>query len=203
MMKMKAPQAESVLCIAKEASEVNKKCREILETIEAKSAVSKISSRERYALSGTQEEKLLRSAINEVDTAEESVLALQEVFSRRKMKKDTEHAQLFSAVELLCLRLYRVMWELSLDDGDKRNMREVIKKIANLSVWEDKPCGRYEKVANEMTGTIAFAHCHGVTFVTYKLGKATSRAWSVLRNTLEEAVVLARTDIAAAVKLMS
>jgi len=153
-----------------------------------------------------KEQQIFKQAMSSVDYAEDAALELTEVTARRKMSATEEHLQLVSKAQQLGARAYRNLWEISLSDTDRYIMRNLIKKIAVLSVWEDLPAtmsGRsYERVVNAMDGTIAFQHAYGVTFMQYKEGKASS-GWTLLRDALEENVVLARSRFDLAVNYMS
>jgi hypothetical protein len=144
-----------------------------------------------------KEQQIFKQAMSSVDYAEDAATELNEVIARRKMSATDEHQQLVVKAQQLGARAYRNLWEISLSDTDRDIVRNLIKKIAVLSVWEDLPAtmsGRsYERVVNEMDGTIAYTHAYGVTFMDYKTGKAAA-GWTLLREALEESVVCARSD---------
>lgn len=152
------------------------------------------------------EQLIVRRAISAVEYAEEAAMELTEVTARRKMFVTQEHLELTAKAAELGTRLYRNLWELSLSEEDKKNLRKLIRRFAVLSVWEDLPAtmaGKsYQKVTNSMDGVIAYQHAYGVTFMEYKEGKATS-GWTLLREALEENVILARSSFDTAVDHMS
>jgi hypothetical protein len=205
-MKLKSRQAECLLSLTTECADVRQQIVTALDAVEARSAVKKIEEHvARYLVSEEQhsmDECILRNAINAVDSVEDALMLYEETFARRKMEIGKSQRGLMNTVSCLSMRLYRTLWDLTLTSQDVENKNRLLGVIAALIVLEDAPCGKYEKVANGMSGVLAFEHCYGVTFIEYHKGDATNRAWSVLRTTLEEAVAMARTDFPAAVKTL-
>jgi hypothetical protein len=202
-MKLQHHHAESFISLTSEGRETGNRICQILTDMDALKSVQRIKPEGWVTdLQENNEQLLVKQAMSSVDYAEEAALELTEVVTRRKMSPTEEYLQLVIKAQRLGARLYRNLWELSLSDNDKKIMRNLIKRIASFSVWEDLPstmAGRsYERVLNEMDGTIAFQHVYGVTFMQYKEGKASS-GWTLLRDALEENVVLARSrfDLAA------
>lgn len=199
-MKINQYQHESFLSLAHEGQEVGNRICQILADMDAVKSVQKIAVP--LSCNSDKDTGIIRDAIAFVDYAEDAVLELTEVTSRRKMSNTLEHLELALKAQQLGTRLYRNLWEVSLSDGDRKVLRQLIRRVASLTVWEDIPSslqGRsYERVTNGMSGTIAYDHAYGVTFMKYKAGQS-DFGWSVLRNTLEEAVVVARSsfDLAA------
>lgn len=152
-----------------------------------------------------EEQQILKQAIACVEYAELAAMELAEVTARRKMLLTQEHVTLADQARILGLRLYRNLWELTLSDSDRKNLRCLIRRVASLSVWEDLPAtmaGKsYDHVSNGMDGTIAYQHAFGVSFIEYKAGKA-EFGWTLLRDTLEDNVLLARSASEAAAAYM-
>ena len=198
-MKIQHHHTESLLSLTYEGQETGNRICQILTDMDAHKSVQRV--RATYAWlpehGSGKEQQLFKQAMSSVDYAEDAALELTEVTARRKMSATAEHLQLVVKAQQLGARAYRNLWEISLSDTDRYIVRNLIKKIAVLSVWEDLPAtmsGRsYERVVNEMDGTIAYTHAYGVTFMDYKTGKAAA-GWTLLREALEESVVCARSD---------
>jgi hypothetical protein len=198
-MKIQHHHTESLLSLTYEGQETGNRICQILTDMDAHKSVQRV--RATYAWLPEhgigKEQQIFKQAMSSVDYAEDAALELTEVTARRKMSATEEHLQLVIKAQQLGARAYRNLWEISLSDTDRYIMRNLIKKIAVLSVWEDLPAtmsGRsYERVVNEMDGTIAYTHAYGVTFMDYKTGKAAA-GWTLLREALEESVVCARSD---------
>lgn len=207
-MKLQHHHAASLLSLTQEGQETANRICQILTDMDALKSVQRIKPSDDWVTdhSYNNEQLLVKQAMASVDYAEDAAMELTEVTVRRKMLVTAEHLQLVIDAQRLGARLYRNLWELSLSDDDKKIMRNLIKRIASFSVWEDLPStmvGRsYERVFNEMDGIIAFQHAYGVTFMQYKEGKASS-GWTLLRDALEENVVLARSRFDLAVNYMS
>lgn len=202
-MKLQHHHAESFLSLTSEGRETGNRICQILTDMDSLKSVQRIKPEGWVTdLQENNEQLLVKQAMSSVDYAEEAALELTEVVTRRKMSATSEHLKLVTDAQRLGARLYRNLWELALSAEDKQIMRNLLKRIASFSVWEDLPStlvGRsYERLFNEMDGTIAFQHAYGVTFMQYKEGKASS-GWTLLRDALEENVVLARSrfDLAA------
>ena len=211
MMKLNQHQHESFLNLTVEGEEVGNRVCQILADMDAVKSVQKMKATD-YSYAWTSEHRMnsdmsiVRQAMSSVEFAEDAIIELTEVTSRRKMVNTSEHLELALAAQQLGTRLYRNMWELALSDSDRKVMHQLLRRIASLTVWEDIPAplsGRsYERVTNAMTGVVAYSHAYGVTFMHYKHGMSSS-GWSVLRNTLEEAVAMARSGLSAAVEMLS
>lgn len=203
-MKLNQYQHESFLSLAHEGQEVGNRICQILAEMDAVKSVQKIAAP--LSCDNNDDTAVIRNAIAFVDYAEDAVIRLTEVTTSRKMVNTSEHLELALATQQLGTRLYRNLWEVSLSDADRKILRQLIRGIACLTVWEDIPAplsGRsYERVTNAMTGVVAYNHAYGVTFMQYKYGRSAS-GWSVLRNTLEEAVAMARSGLSAAVEMLS
>lgn len=206
MNKLVAEQAECLLCLGQESDTIYSTVSSMLSNVEAHSALAAIRKSDLYDINLstlTPEEKMLKDTLNKVSVAEKAMQELKDVFERRKMPKSKTFLDLFYNMQRVADRLYRVIWEIGLNQTDSKNMHNLVHNIADISVWEDEPCGKYERVTNEMNGVIAYKHCFGITFVEYKTGKATTKAWSVLRTTFEEAVLTARKDFREALQMCS
>ena len=196
------------MSLTSEGRETGNRICQILTDMDALKSVQRIKPTADWVTDHryNNEQLLVKQAMSSVDYAEEAALELTEVTTRRKMSVTDEHLQLVIDAQKLGVRLYRNLWELSLSDDDKKIMRNLIKKIAVFSVWEDLPATMaghsYERVSNDMDGVIAYQHAYGVTFMEYKEGKATS-GWTLLREALEENVILARSSFDTAVDHMS
>lgn len=207
-MKLQHYHATSFMSLTSEGRETGNRICQILTDMDALKSVQRIKPTADWVTDHryNNEQLLVKQAMSSVDYAEEAALELTEVTTRRKMSVTDEHLQLVIDAQKLGVRLYRNLWELSLSDDDKKIMRNLIKKIAVFSVWEDLPATMaghsYERVSNDMDGVIAYQHAYGVTFMEYKEGKATS-GWTLLREALEENVILARSSFDTAVDHMS
>jgi hypothetical protein len=192
-------QTESLLSLTYEGQETGDRICQILTDMDAIKSVYRLRRVHAWLPEhgSSKEQQLFKQALSSVDYAEDAATELNEVIARRKMSATDEHQQLVVKAQQLGARAYRNLWEISLSDTDRDIVRNLIKKIAVLSVWEDLPAtmsGRsYERVVNEMDGTIAYTHAYGVTFMDYKTGKAAA-GWTLLREALEESVVCARSD---------
>jgi len=200
-------QAESFLTLSQKGQEIGNRICHILTDIDAVRSVNKVKTEEEVnPMSSSVEQLMVRSAIYSVQFAEAAVLELMEVVKKRKMQVTQEYRHLESQTKEVGSRLYRNLWELTLTDGDKKLLSRLLKRIAIVSVWEDLPATlnglSYDRVKNDMSGTIAYQHAYGVTFVEYKAGKA-STGWTVLRDTLEDTLTLARTELDYAVSLLT
>ena len=206
-MKIQHHQNESLLSLTQEGQETGDRICQILTDMDAIKSVYRLRRVHAWLPEhgNNKEQQLFKQAMSSVDYAEDAALELTEVTARRKMSATEEHLQLVSKAQQLGARAYRNLWEISLSDTDRYIMRNLIKKIAVLSVWEDLPAtmsGRsYERVVNDMDGTIAFQHTYGVTFLDYKTGKAAA-GWTLLREALEESVLCARSDFELALQRM-
>jgi len=207
-MKLQHHHAASFLSLTYEGQETANRICQILTDIDALKSVQRIKPSDDWVTDRRydSEQLLVKQAISSVDYAEDAAMELTEVTARRKMVATTEHLQLVIDAQRLGARLYRNLWELALSDDDKKIMRNLIKKIATFSVWEDLPATMaghsYERVTNNMYGTIAYQHVYGVTFIEYKEGKASS-GWTLLRDALEDDVVLARSKFNLALNRMA
>ena len=200
MTKIHQQHAESFLTLAHEGQEVGNRICQILADMDAVKSVQKIKATD-YSYAWTSEHRMnidqviVRKAMSFVEYAEDAVIELTEVTSRRKMVNTPEHLTLALKAQELGVRLYRNLWELSLSEGDRAILRRLMQRTSTLQVWEDLPAtchGRsYERLTNGMNGVIAYSHAYGVTYMDYKRGSAIF-GWSVLRDTLEEAVSLGR-----------
>lgn len=210
-MKLNQHQHESFLHLTVEGDQIGNRVCQILADMDAVKSVQKIKATD-YSYAWTSEHRMsidmsiVRQAMSSVEFAEDAIMELTQVTRRRKMVNTSEHLELALTAQQLGTRLYRNMWEMSLSDSDRKVMHQLIRRIASLTVWEDIPAplsGRsYERVTNAMTGVVAYNHAYGVTFMQYKHGMSSS-GWSVLRNTLEEAVTMARSGLSAAVEMLS
>lgn len=191
--------AKSFLNLTCEGKETGNRICQILTDVDAGRTVSRISAPYSPAASYLidPDQIVVKHAMSCVDYAEEAALSLVELSARRKMIATEEHLRLVSKAHQLSIRLYRNLWELTLDNSDRKIMRGLIKKIAAVSVWEDIPAtleGRsLERVSNAMDGIIAYDHAFGITFIDYKNGQAT-KGWSVLRDAWEDIVEQARVE---------
>jgi hypothetical protein len=207
-MKLQHHHAASLLSLTYEGQETANRICQILTDMDALKSVQRIKPSDDWVTDHryNNEQLLVKQAMSSVDYAEDAALELTEVTARRKMAVTDEYRKLVINAQRLGIRLYRNLWELSLSDDDKKIMRHLIKKIAAFSVWEDLPAtmsGRsYERVTNNMTGIIAYQHAYGVSFIEYKKGKA-SKGWTLLRDALEESVLLARSHFDLATAHMS
>jgi hypothetical protein len=203
-MKLHALQLNSFLALTSEGQEAGNRISQILLDIDANRSVKQLDLTTTSTLN--PEARIVRSAIAAVDYAEQSALELVDVTTRRKMHSPSEYLVLVTKSQELGLRLYRNLWELTLSDDDQKTMRGLIKKIAQISVWEDLPAPAiglsYEKVINAMTGVVAYNHAYGLSFVAYENGEATM-GWTVLRNSLENTVILARSEPELAARLLA
>jgi hypothetical protein len=204
---LKQNHAESFLTLAQKGQEIGNRVCHILTDIDAVRSVNNIKVEEdKNHLSSSIDQRMVKSAIYSVQFAEAAVFELMEVVAKRKMQMTQEYRHLESQTKQVGSRLYRNLWELTLTDGDKKLLNKLIKRIAIVSVWEDLPATlnglSYDRVKNDMSGTIAYQHAYGVTFVAYEVGKA-SNGWTVLRDTLEDTLTLARTELDYAVSLLT
>lgn len=207
-MKLQYAHAKSFLLLAHEGHETGNRICQVLTEVDAQKSVHKINQGRDPVVTSHREDDdgtIVRRATSAVVYAEDAAIELTEVTYRRKMTATEEHLQLIIKAQQLGARLYRNLWEVALNASDKKIMRNLIKKIALFSVWEDLPAtmqGRsYERVSNEMFGTVAYEHVYGVTFMEYKAGQAVS-GWTVLRSSLEESITVARSNAALAEKLL-
>jgi hypothetical protein len=197
MTKIHQHQHESLLSLAAEGEEVGNRVCQILADMDAHKSVQRIKVADySYASENTNiDQVIVRKAMSFVEYAEDAVIELTEVTSRRKMANTPEHLILALRAQQLGLRLYRNLWELALSEGDRAILRRLMQRTSTLQVWEDLPAtchGRsYERVTNGMNGVIAYSHAYGVTYMQYKRGVSIF-GWSVLRDTLEEAVLIGR-----------
>lgn len=190
---------ESLIALANEGQETGNRICQILTDLDAYKSVQRI--RGSYAWlaehGSDREQQILKAALNAVDYVEDAALELTEVTARRKMSATEEHLQLVIKAQQLGARCYRNLWEISLTDNDRSIVRKLIRRVAEVSVWEDLPATMvglsYEHVVNGMDGTIAYSHVYGVTFMEYKTGKAHT-GWTLLREAFEESVACARSD---------
>ncbi len=207
-MKLQHHHAASLLSLTYEGQETANRICQILTDMDALKSVQRIKPSDDWVTDHryNNEQLLVKQAMSSVDYAEKAALELTEVTTRRKMSVTDEHLQLVINAQCLGVRLYRNLWELSLSDDDKKIMRNLIKKIAVFSVWEDLPTTMaghsYERVSNSMDGVIAYQHAYGITFMEYKEGKAIS-GWTLLREALEQNVILARSSFDTAADNMS
>lgn len=211
VMKLSAKQAESLVSLFHEGCELGKKVCDILLEIEATKAWKYL--KDRFPVRATEDDesksldrKILNDAVAAVEYAEDAALLFSEVADKRKMRIAGENQRLLNNIHTLSLRLYRNMWELSLEKKDRDNVRNLILQVATVSVWEDQPSEKftYEQVASAVfNGVVAFNHCFGITFISYKAGKVNGTSWSVPFNILEEAVLVARKDFTVAVSLLT
>jgi hypothetical protein len=198
-------QTESLLSLTYEGQETGDRICQILKDMDAIKSVYRLRRVHAWLPEhgNNKDQQLFKQAMSSVDYAEDAAAELNEVIARRKMSATDEHLQLVIKAQQLGARAYRNLWEVSLTDSDRILMRSLIRRIAVLSVWEDLPAtmsGRsYERVVNDMDGTIAFQHAYGVTFLDYKTGKAAA-GWTLLREALEESVLCARSDFELAVR---
>lgn len=198
MTKINQQQHESFLALTDEGQEVGNRVCQILVGMDAVKSAQRIRDSD-YAYASSEHMSIdmiiVRKAMASVEYAEDAVMELTEVTSRRKMANTPEHLTLALKAQELGNRLYRNMWELSLSQGDRAVLRRLLQRTSTLQVWEDlpSPClGRsYERVTNSMNGVIAYSHAYGVTYMQYKVGEAIF-GWSVLRDTLEHAVMVGR-----------
>jgi hypothetical protein len=204
MTKINQHQHESFLSLAHEGQEVGNRVCQILADMDAVTSIQRVTTP--FSLEDNSDTHVIRNAVAFVDYAENSIIELTEVTRRRKMSNTPEHLELALRAQQLGLRLYRNLWEIALSDADRKVFRQLIRRMASLTVWEDIPSslqGRsYERITNGMSGTIAYDHAYGVTFMKYKAGQS-DFGWSVLRNTLEEAVVVARSSFDLAAGLLA
>lgn len=201
-------QHESFLLLAHEGLEVGNRVCQILADIDAQKSVQRLYEHlQGIAMGDTDNEvTALRKAVFFVDYAEDAVIELTAVTQRRNMDNTEEHLALAKKAQQLGTRLYRNLWELSLSDSDRKNLRLLMQRTATLHVWEDIPSPllnrSYERVTNGMDGVIAFDHCYGLTYMQYKQGQGVF-GWSILREHLEESVVMARTSLSLVVDRMT
>ena len=195
MTKIHQHQHESLLSLAAEGEEVGNRVCQILADMDAHKSVQRLVVPRSEQSDSSNEQAIVRQAMSFVEYAEDAVLELTEVTSRRKMANTPEHLTLALKAQQLGLRLYRNLWELALSEGDRAILRRLMQHTSTLQVWEDLPAtchGRsYERVTNGMNGVIAYSHAYGVTYMQYKRGVSIF-GWSVLRDTLEEAVLIGR-----------
>jgi hypothetical protein len=206
-MKLQHYHAKSLLSLTHEGQATGNRICQILTDVDAFKSVKNINLANPAGIGyrANHESLLLHSAIAAVDYAEESATELIQVTSRRKIPVTDEYINLALKAQELGSRLYRNMWEIALSDRDRKAMRQMVSRIAQISVWEDLPaplCGlSYDEVVNAMTGVIAYNHAFGISFVEYKNGLAAT-GWTVLRPTLEETVTLARSEMELASALL-
>lgn len=199
MKKLTFQHAKSFLLLTCEGKETGNRICQILADVDADRTVSRINAPYTPAAAHLidPDQIIIKHAMACVDYAEEAALSLVELSARRKMIATEEHLQLVSKAQQLGIRLCRNLWELTLDNSDRKIIRGVISKIAAVSVWEDVPAmleGRsYERVANAMDGTVAYDHAYGITFMDYEKGQATN-GWSVLRTAWEDLIEQARLE---------
>lgn len=197
MTKIHQHQHESFLTLAHEGQEVGNRICQILADMDAHKSVQRIKVADyAYASENTNiDQVIVRQAMSFVEYAEDAAIELTEVSRRRKMVNTPEHLTLALKAQELGVRLYRNLWELSLSEGDRAILRRLMQRTSTLQVWEDLPAtchGRsYERLTNGMNGVIAYSHAYGVTYMQYKRGVSIF-GWSVLRDTLEEAVLIGR-----------
>lgn len=201
-------QHESFLLLAHEGLEVGNRVCQILADIDAQKSVQRLSEHLKGIAHGDTDNEVtaLRKAVFFVDYAEDAVIELTAVTQRRNIDNTEEHLALAKKAQQLGARLYRNLWELSLSDSDRKNLRLLMQRTATLHVWEDIPSPllnrSYERVTNKMDGVIAFDHCYGLTYMQYNQGQGVF-GWSVLRDYLEESVVMARTSLSLVVDRMT
>jgi hypothetical protein len=207
-MKLQYAHAKSFLTLNHEGQETGNRICQVMTAVDAQKSVQKIKLSSDYWHTSHREcpdQVIVRQATAAVVYAEDAATELTELACRRKMTITGEHLQLIQKAQQLGARLYRNLWEVALNESDKKIMRRLIKKIALFSVWEDLPStmhGRsYARVSNEMFGVVAYEHVYGVTFMEYKAGQAVF-GWTVLRSSLEKSVTLARSDEELAEKLL-
>jgi hypothetical protein len=204
---LKQQHAESFLALSHRGQEIGNRVCQILTDLDAVKSADKVKveyhTESRYK---PLDQVMVRSAINAVQFAEKATMELMEVATRRKMQMTQEYKILVFTTRELGTRLYRNLWEVSLNVNDKKLLRDMIKRIADISVWEDLPATleglSYARVKNDMSGTIAFEHAYGVTFMEYKQGLAKA-GWTVLRDTLEESLLHARYEMDYAISLLT
>jgi hypothetical protein len=200
MTKIHQHQHESFLSLIHEGQEVGNRVCQILADIDAQKSVQRLSEHFQGIAYNNADNDItaLRKAVFFVDYAEEAVIELTAVTQRRNMDNTEEHLGLARLSRQLGLRLYRNLWELSLSDSDRKNLRLLMQRTATLHVWEDIPSPllnrSYERVTNGMDGMIVYDHCYGLTYMQYNQGSPVL-GWSVLRDYLEESLVMARTSL--------
>lgn len=203
---MKQQHAISLLSLARESDNARNKLCEFLARIDANKTMRQHSYVPEFANFGA-DETLLREAIYHVTAAEDAAEAFLDVAARRKMSLTQEHHKLLKKIDLMGHRLYRNMWEISLDRRDTNLKNKLLKSLSVLVIWEDSPCTldrlSYEKLAAPLDGVVAYEHCFGVTFMRYDKGKAKGNCWTVLRHTLENSVAIAKENFSDAVNMLS
>jgi hypothetical protein len=207
-MKLQYAHTKSFLLLTHEGHETGNRICQVLTEVDAQKSVQKINRGDDPLLTSRREADdgaIVRRATSAVVYAEDAAMVLTEVTCRRKMAATEEHIHLILKVRQLGARLYRNLWEVALNASDKKIMRNLIKKIALFSVWEDLPATMrgysYTRVRNEMFGTVAYEHVYGVTFMEYKAGQAVF-GWTVLRSSLEDSITVARSNVELAEKLL-
>lgn len=204
---LKQQHAESFLTLSHEGREIGNRVCQILTDLDAVKSVKRVRVTEEIAPPHTPIDQIMvKSAIYAVQFAESATTELIEVVAKRKMQITQEYKLLAFTAQELGTRLYRNLWEITLSPGDNKLLRALIKRIAAISVWEDLPATlaglSYTHVKNDMSGIIAFEHVYGVTFMEYKNGLAKT-GWTVMRDTLEKSLMIARAEMDHAVSLLN
>jgi hypothetical protein len=127
--------------------------------------------------------------------AENGFDKLQEVFAARRMSK-AGILSLHKDIELCAQRLFRILWDLSMEANAKALIQAMLKQLeVKASVWEDIPSsyrgGNYSPLVSPISGVLVFNHCMGMTFMKYAKGEAIS-GWSANLDVVEEAIRTAR-----------
>lgn len=203
MMKLKMHHAESLLSCTRDANETNKRVESALHLLDTDMPTRSVFCTK----DKSPDAKILYDALNASDLLDTATDRMSNTLKRRGLSVSEEHREVQRSQSSIFNRIFRILWEVTLNESDSINFKKLIKSFASLMVWEDEPCTvrglYYEQVTNEHTGTIAFLHCHGVTFVNYEHGMFKERAWTVLHNTVQSAVIKARKDFNLGKKMFS
>jgi hypothetical protein len=203
MMKLKLHHAQSLLLSTRDAKETIKRVESTLKLLDSEMPMrSTFSVRDK-----SPDSKILYEALNASELLDHATDKMNSTLCSRGVNISDEHRAIQAKQSEIFARIFRILWELTLSEKDDSNFKSLVKSFATLTVWEDAPCIlqglSYAEVVNEHTGVIAFIHCYGVTFVNYEQGKFKDRAWTVLHNTLQSAVIKARKDVKAAKKMLA
>jgi hypothetical protein len=199
-MKLNAEISESLINLKQEAKELK---RHALACLRQLDTVYTPGAPHRGRNSGN-DEAIFHETLMEVVEAEHVSELLFRTISNKDMDVTSSYNNIRQDVYNISARMYRNLWCMSLSPEECCCFSKLCRSLSELIVWEDKPAKNYSRVlSTTFSGVIAFMHCYGVSFIEYNKGVASNKGWTVLQETVEQAVKLSIKNFNKAKTIMS